>query len=202
MVNILQHSKKRRQPKAYRASQRDAVANSYNQRRHALIRISEQNQLILKRLQDKRSTYSVTKWKLESQQHTKLLKNICEYPYQLKAFHHSSVSPPRRHRLRDQSSSRANDTIPHRVQRRKAPKLGGLLPELKSKLGRRAPRVKALCPKQACPQDNMSWRIRIPKNRLNKHIYLVAQNESETVKDNDFTPTCRTKKPGESTNTR
>ena len=42
-----------------------------------------ENQAILRRLQDQQPNYNVIKWEEEEAQRKKLLKNICEYPYQI-----------------------------------------------------------------------------------------------------------------------
>ena len=52
-------------------------------RKRELIKITRENQVILKRLQEKKPNYNVTKWAQEDQQRRKLLENICEFPYQL-----------------------------------------------------------------------------------------------------------------------
>ena len=38
---------------------------------------------MLRRLQDRKANYNVTKWAVEDQERRKLLNNICEYPYQI-----------------------------------------------------------------------------------------------------------------------
>jgi hypothetical protein len=42
-----------------------------------------ENQAILKRLQDKQPNYNVQRWEEEAMNRTKILNNICEYPYLL-----------------------------------------------------------------------------------------------------------------------
>ena len=44
------------------------------------MKITKENQLILKRLQDKSANYNVSKWQREDNERIKILKNICEYP--------------------------------------------------------------------------------------------------------------------------
>ena len=51
-----------------------------DQRKRELMKITKENQLILKRLQDKSANYNVQKWENENQQRQKVLQNICEYP--------------------------------------------------------------------------------------------------------------------------
>lgn len=50
-------------------------------RKRELMKITKENQLILKRLQDKSANYNVSKWQKEEDSRKRLLKNICEYPY-------------------------------------------------------------------------------------------------------------------------
>ena len=52
-------------------------------RKRELMKITRENQVILKRLQEKKPNYNVTRWAREDNQRRKLLDNICEYPYQL-----------------------------------------------------------------------------------------------------------------------
>ena len=44
------------------------------------MKITKENQLILKRLQDKSANYNVAKWQRNEDERKKVLKNICEYP--------------------------------------------------------------------------------------------------------------------------
>jgi len=50
-------------------------------RKRELLKITMENQAILRRLQDQQPNSNVIKWEEENQQRRKLLKNICEYPY-------------------------------------------------------------------------------------------------------------------------
>ena len=52
-------------------------------RKRELLKITMENQAILRRLQDQQPNYNVIKWEEENQQRKRLLKNICEYPYQI-----------------------------------------------------------------------------------------------------------------------
>lgn len=47
-------------------------------------KITHENALILKRLQEKQPHYNVTRWAKEDQNRKKILTNICEYPYALR----------------------------------------------------------------------------------------------------------------------
>ena len=49
-------------------------------RKRELMKITKENQLILKRLQDKSANYNVAKWQRNEDERKKVLKNICEYP--------------------------------------------------------------------------------------------------------------------------
>jgi len=49
-------------------------------RKRELTKITKENQLILKRLQDKSANYNVSRWQREEIQRKRVLTNICEYP--------------------------------------------------------------------------------------------------------------------------
>lgn len=51
-----------------------------DQRKRDLMKITRENQMILKRLQDKSANYNVSRWQREDDKRIKILKNICEYP--------------------------------------------------------------------------------------------------------------------------
>lgn len=51
------------------------------QRKKDLLKITIENQAILRRLQDKSSNYSVTKWEEDFKHKEKIMKNMCEYPF-------------------------------------------------------------------------------------------------------------------------
>ena len=44
------------------------------------MKITRENQQILKRLQDKQASYNVQRWQRQEDSRKKLLSNICEYP--------------------------------------------------------------------------------------------------------------------------
>ena len=48
-------------------------------------KITHENALILKRLQEKQPNYNVTRWAKEDMSRRKILSNICEFPYQFQA---------------------------------------------------------------------------------------------------------------------
>lgn len=54
-------------------------------RKKELMKITQENQRILQRLQEKQPYYNVTRWAKEDQARKAILHNICEYPYQLQA---------------------------------------------------------------------------------------------------------------------
>ncbi len=49
-------------------------------RKRELMKITKENQMILKRLQEKQANYNVSKWQREEDDRKKILRNICEYP--------------------------------------------------------------------------------------------------------------------------
>jgi hypothetical protein len=64
-------------------------------RKRELMKITKENQMILKRLQDKSASYNVQKWERAENERNKVLKNICEYPLQKEdAFTVSGLSQP------------------------------------------------------------------------------------------------------------
>ena len=52
-------------------------------RKKELMKITIENQLILRRLQDKTSNYSVYKWEEDFKETEKRMKSMCEYPFAL-----------------------------------------------------------------------------------------------------------------------
>jgi hypothetical protein len=71
------------------AAQQAAIFPGYKKslnreaRKRELMKITRENQVILKRLQEKKPNYNVTRWAHEDNERRKLLNNICEYPYQI-----------------------------------------------------------------------------------------------------------------------
>lgn len=67
-------------------SQLPPIKKSLNRdrRKQELIRITEENQRILQRLQDKKPIYNMSQWAKEDSKRIKVVQNICEYPYQLR----------------------------------------------------------------------------------------------------------------------
>lgn len=51
-----------------------------DKRKKELVKITIENQAILKRLQEKQPTYSVTKWNEEYRKNEELKQNLLEYP--------------------------------------------------------------------------------------------------------------------------
>ena len=49
-------------------------------RKKELLKITLENQQLLKRLQDKTSNYSVAKWEEDFRTKERIMKNMCEYP--------------------------------------------------------------------------------------------------------------------------
>lgn len=62
-------------------------------RKRELMKITRENQVMLKRLQEKKPSYNVTQWAQDDQQRRKLLENICEFPYQLQTEDASQIHP-------------------------------------------------------------------------------------------------------------
>jgi E3 ubiquitin-protein ligase TRIP12 len=52
-------------------------------RKQELLKITLENQAILRRLQDKQSNYNVSKWENDHRHRQELLKNMSEYPYEM-----------------------------------------------------------------------------------------------------------------------
>lgn len=62
-----------------------ARKRSLNQdfRRREMVKITQENQALLHRLQGRTSTYSTYRWETERKKTERLLQNICAFPYQL-----------------------------------------------------------------------------------------------------------------------
>ena len=52
-----------------------------DKRKMSLMKITMENQLILKRLQKRESYYNVESWEVDYRKREKILKKMCEYPY-------------------------------------------------------------------------------------------------------------------------
>ena len=50
-------------------------------RKKELLKITIENQAILRRLQDKTSNYSVHRWEEDFRHKEKIMRNMCEYPF-------------------------------------------------------------------------------------------------------------------------
>ncbi len=78
MTNIMQN-------KTLYGSAGNIMKKSLNKeaRKRELLKITMENQSILRRLQDKNSYYNVSKWENDEISRKRMLSNICEYPYLL-----------------------------------------------------------------------------------------------------------------------
>lgn len=117
----------------------------------------------------------------------KILRNICEFPYQLEATRNKSVSPSRRNHLRVTRSNRGNETTPFRFRTAwENSRHNGILPDLKKIKAKKLPKIKLLFSKRVELKDNTFYNIQVQKNRKNWHLYLIAQNESKEVRNDDY----------------
>ena len=78
MSNIMQNPK----PNLYNPVRVQKASLNRISRKKDLMKITVENQAILKRLQEKQPTYSVTKWSREFQEIEKIRNNVCEFPYE------------------------------------------------------------------------------------------------------------------------
>ena len=78
MSNIMQNPR----PNLYNPIRVEKASLNRVQRKNELMKITVENQAILKRLQEKAPTYSVTKWSREFNEIAKIRNNMCEYPYE------------------------------------------------------------------------------------------------------------------------
>ena len=78
MSNIMQNPK----PKLYNPMRVEKASLNRVQRKKELMKITVENQAILRRLQEKQPTYSVTKWSRDFNELAKIRNNMCEYPYE------------------------------------------------------------------------------------------------------------------------
>ena len=76
MTNIMQGSAQRSSPTSKKSLNKEL-------RKRDLIKITLENQALLKRLTDKQPSYRTEKWEGERVETEKLLENICEFPYRL-----------------------------------------------------------------------------------------------------------------------
>lgn len=68
-----------------------------NVRQREMVRITEENENLLKRLQEKQSCYNVIEWEIDRKKQIKMLKKICYYPPSM-----ASQKPRRRGKKRAQ----------------------------------------------------------------------------------------------------
>jgi len=76
MSNIMQDPK----PKLYNPKRFEVASLNRNKRKRELVKITIENQAILKRLQEKAPTYSVNKWNEEYKKNEQFKHNLLEYP--------------------------------------------------------------------------------------------------------------------------
>ncbi|CAI2368713.1 unnamed protein product [Moneuplotes crassus] len=193
------YSKPSKIKKISRAAKKELVSSHYNNRQTQKLKINYENQHILRRLQQRTSNYSVKEWKKDNKQRRKILKNICEFPYQMHnpRFHNNrSVSPHLRlpnHRLNSTKRSRMDFST--RSNQRCGSKLTSTLqinsrddqmhiPHLRERTAprRRRRKIKLLYRQEVCMKSSDDkgslYNIEILKNKKNKHMYLMARNES------------------------
>lgn len=53
-------------------------------RKREMLKITQENQLLLKRLQERKPVYDVKQWAKEDQIRQRKVQDMCEYPYQLR----------------------------------------------------------------------------------------------------------------------
>ena len=82
MSNIMQKNK----PSLYNPDQHAKPSLNREQRKKELLRITIENQAILRRLQEKQPTYSVTEWDKAFREVEKIRSNVCEHPYEFGDF--------------------------------------------------------------------------------------------------------------------
>lgn len=126
------------------------------------------------------------KWRKDNVERKKLLKNICEFPYQLND-RNKTISPKHGKSVRSRSTKRGNLTASFKFRKRNNSKTNNAFPDLKIKsLIKKLPKIKLLFSKRAELKDNTFYNIQIQKNKRNKHIYLIAQNESRNIRNDDY----------------
>lgn len=76
MSNIMLDGK----PKLYNPKRFEVGSLNREKRKRDLVKITVENQAILKRLQDKQPTYSVNQWNREHRVNEELKSNIMEFP--------------------------------------------------------------------------------------------------------------------------
>lgn len=96
------------------------------------------------------------------------------------------MSPSRGSNLRRSSFSRGNETTPFRFRPKKDWNNSTLFPDLKKKTTRKIPKIKMLFSKRTELKAETFYDIKIQKNRKNKHLYLIAQNASSQVRNDDY----------------
>jgi len=78
MSNIMQATK----PSLYNPQRTDKRSLNREARKRESMKITIENQAILRRLQDKQATYSVTRWEEDHKHMCRIRDNVCEFPYE------------------------------------------------------------------------------------------------------------------------
>ena len=65
-------------------------------RKRELLRVTAENQALLKRLQEKPASYNVQQWEEDQRRHEETLRLRCEYPYATQSYRESSSSARQR----------------------------------------------------------------------------------------------------------
>ena len=99
----------------------------------------------------------------------------------------NNISPRSKSRQRAKSTKRGNKTFSLRLNKRGNSKGGNGFPELRNRTAtRRRPKIKLLFSKKAELKDNTFYNIQIQRNKRNKHMYLIAQNEASEERKDDY----------------
>ncbi len=83
MSAIMKYGRGNRPSTQHAKTQSPPKSLNNDKRKHSLMRITLENQLFLKRLQGTESYYDTSKWEHDFKKREKILKVMCEYPYQL-----------------------------------------------------------------------------------------------------------------------
>ena len=83
MTSIMKNGRGNRPNTQQAKTQSPRKSLNNDKRKFSLMRITLENQLILKRLQQAESYYDTSEWETDFKKREKILKVMCEYPYQL-----------------------------------------------------------------------------------------------------------------------